>query len=388
MSSPGWLDLVAYWYALCVQTIDILLINLEVISKMSKMLLAKNAPLVYGGGIPSQRNKLARNPRCVAVKAVLEDVEKAVLSDATPSAQGVTLRGNRPPKEASHKATLLIKCKDSKGVVASLAQLLYGLGCNILQSDQFCDDGMFFQRIEVDYSDLIVGIGNTAILEKGIAEVARRFDMDWKISYNNVKRTALLVSKLDHCLYDLLIRRESGEIDCFDIPIIVSNHPDLETVAQKFGVPFKHLPITTKDEASKKTQEGHLEAVLADHGIDLIVLARYMQIFSPEFCALHFDHIINIHHSFLPAFEGGRPYHRAHERGVKIIGATAHYATSELDCGPIIAQDVTRISHRDKVDDLIRKGRDLERLVLARAVRWHCQDRVLVHANRTVVFDD
>jgi formyltetrahydrofolate deformylase len=291
-------------------------------------------------------------------------------------------------QEREYKATLLVKCKDAKGVVASLAQLLYGLGCNITQSDQFSEDDMFFQRIELDYSDLLVGVGNTIVLENGVEEVARRFNMEWRIAYQDrVKKAALLVSKLDHCLYDLLIRRESGELN-IDIPIIISNHPSLESVADKFEVDFVHLPVDGKNPTDKAAQEARLDTLLQEKGIDFLVLARYMQIFSKDFCERHAHHTINIHHSFLPAFEGGRPYHRAHERGVKIIGATAHYATAELDAGPIIAQDVTRVSHRDGVKDLVRKGRDLERLVLSRAVRWHIQDRIIVHNNKTVVFEE
>ncbi|KAL4444146.1 hypothetical protein ABPG75_011883 [Micractinium tetrahymenae] len=284
---------------------------------------------------------------------------------------------------------LLIKCPDSKGVVASVAQLLFGFGCNILSSDQFSDTqaDMFFQRVVFDCSDMLVGPGNTAVLERGIAEVARKYNMDWRVSYSTKqKRVALLVSKLDHCLYDLLIRMENGELNC-TIPIIISNHPDLEVVASRFGVPFRHLPIAPRDAASKAAQEAQIEAILQEEGIDLIVLARYMQIFSRDFCERHWHETINIHHSFLPAFEGARPYHRAHDRGVKVIGATAHYATSDLDCGPIIAQDVTHVTHRDAVPDMVRKGRDLERTVLAKAVRWHLQDRIIVHDNRTVVFE-
>ncbi|PSC76946.1 Formyltetrahydrofolate deformylase [Micractinium conductrix] len=286
--------------------------------------------------------------------------------------------------------TLLIKCPDSKGVVASVAQLLFGFGCNIISSDQFSDIAadMFFQRVVFDYSDMLVGPGNTAVLERGITEVARKYSMDWRVSYSTKqKRMALLVSKLDHCLYDLLIRVENGEMENCTIPIILSNHPDLEVVAKRFNIPYRHLPITPKDAASKAAQEAAIEGILEEEGINLIVLARYMQIFSKDFCDRHWRHTINIHHSFLPAFEGARPYHRAHERGVKVIGATAHYATSDLDCGPIIAQDVTHVSHRDAVPDMVRKGRDLERTVLAKAVRWHLQDRIIVHDNRTVLFE-
>lgn len=217
------------------------------------------------------------------------------------------------------------------------------------------DDGQFYQRIQFDYSDLIVGPGNVAIVERGIEEVARKYNMEWSIAYKTKqKRVALLVSKLDHCLYDLLIRRESGELDC-EIPIIISNWPDLEPVARKFDVEFRCLPMKSKDPESKAAQEAEIERVLEELNIDLIILARYMQIFSPEFCQRHWKHTINIHHSFLPAFEGARPYHRAHERGVKVIGATAHFATAELDCGPIIHQDVARVTHRDSVSDMVRK---------------------------------
>lgn len=266
------------------------------------------------------------------------------------------------------------------------------MNCNILTSDQFCDvdEGQFYQRISMDYSDLLVGPGNTAVLERGIAEVAARFSMDWRISYRSKKkRVGIFVSKMQHCLYDLLIRHESGELEC-EIPVIISNWPDLAPVAEKFGVPFRCLPIDPKDPEGKAAQEAAIESTIDELQLDVLILARYMQIFSPEFAQRHWRQTINVHHSFLPAFEGARPYHRAHERGVKIIGATAHYATSDLDCGPIIDQGVTRVTHKDSVADMVRKGRDLERLVLARALRWHLQDRVIVTSNngKTVVFED
>ena len=235
-----------------------------------------------------------------------------------------------------------------------------------------------------------MGPGNTAVLEHGIREVAARFNMDWKISYRTQKkRVAVLVSKMDHCLYDLLIRHEAGELEC-EIPVIVSNWEHLAPVAAKFGVPFRYLPLNGKDPASKAAQEAKLEELLEELRIDVMVLARYMQIFSPEFASKHWRRTINVHHSFLPAFEGARPYHRAHDRGVKIIGATAHYASAELDAGPIIDQGVTRVSHRDSVADMVRKGRDLERLVLSRALRWHLEDRIVVNGNKnkTIVFED
>jgi len=194
---------------------------------------------------------------------------------------------------------------------------------------------------------------------------------------------ALFVSKFDHCLYDLLLRHRAGEFSC-EIPLVISNHPNLERVANEFGVKFVLIENTPEIRASA---EARAQEILAEHQIDLVVLARYMQIVSEQFVA-HWDHrVINIHHSFLPAFIGGRPYHQAFERGVKLIGATAHYATAVLDQGPIIEQDVVRASHKDSVEDLVRKGRDLEKVVLARAVRWHLDDRVLVYGNKTVVFD-
>ncbi len=194
---------------------------------------------------------------------------------------------------------------------------------------------------------------------------------------------AIFVSKYDHCLYDLLLRHRAGELAC-EIPLILSNHPDLKPVADQFGVPFEVFPIA-KD--NKRDQEEREIARIEENAVDLIVLARYMQVLSGDFVARYPGRIINIHHSFLPAFMGGKPYHQAHTRGVKLIGATAHYATSDLDEGPIIDQDVSRCSHRDSVEDLVRKGRDLEKVVLGRAVRWHLDDRILVYGNKTVVFD-
>jgi formyltetrahydrofolate deformylase len=296
------------------------------------------------------------------------------------------------PPPVAYIGTLLVQCPDQKGVIASLAQLLFGFGCNIVESDQFTDVDatMFFQRIRFDYSALVIGVENIVILEKAVRDLAKRYDMDWKVQYDwQTPNVAILVSKMDHCLYDLLIRHKSGELRC-NIPIIISNHPDLGHISTQFGIEFVHLPVASaaRAGASKEEQEAQIEAILQERSIDLVVLARYMQIFSPGFCARNWRRTINIHHSFLPAFEGAKPYHRAHERGVKIIGATAHYATSELDAGPIIEQDITRITHRDMPRDMIRKGRDLERLVLARAVRSHLQLRVLVHNNKTVVFED
>jgi len=279
--------------------------------------------------------------------------------------------------------TLLVSCPDRRGIVASLAQLLYGHGANILDADQHTDTvaGQFFQRIRFDLSEART---DRRTLEQAIAETGGRFGMDWRLAYGDqVKRVALFVSRYDHCLYDLLLRHQAGELRC-EIPIIVSNHEDLRRVAEQFGVEFRMFPI---DEGNKTDVEKQEIELLETLGIGLIVLARYMQVLSAQFVSRYPAGIINIHHSFLPAFVGGKPYQQAYERGVKLIGATAHYATAELDEGPILEQGVVRCSHRDLVEDLIRKGRDLEKVVLARAVRWHLEDRVLVYGNKTVVFD-
>jgi formyltetrahydrofolate deformylase len=273
---------------------------------------------------------------------------------------------------ASETATLLVHCPDRRGIVAALAQLLYGHGANILDADQHTDlvAGQFFQRIRFDVGELHT---DRVSLEGAIREAADRFAMRWRLAWaDERKRMALFVSRYDHCLFDLLWRHRAGELSC-DVPLIVSNHPDLEGVATQFGVPFRVVPITKETKAAQERSE--LEILRAER-IDLVVLARYMQVLSGEFIASFPGSIINIHHSFLPAFIG-----------VKLIGATAHYATTDLDEGPIIEQDVIRTSHRDSVDDLVRKGRDVERAVLARAVRWHLEDRILVYGNKTVVFE-
>ncbi len=288
-----------------------------------------------------------------------------------------------PEIDPSPLATLLVSCPDRAGLVAALAQLLYGHGANILDADQHTDPvaGQFFQRIRFDLSELHT---DRRTLEGAIGEVAARFQMDWRIAYaDRRKRMAIMVSRYDHCLYDLVLRHRAGELPC-DLALIVSNHPDLEPVASYFDIPFHVFPITPE---TKREQEKRQIELFEREGIDVIVLARYMQILTEEFVDRFPSRIINIHHSFLPAFVGSRPYHRAYERGVKLIGATAHYATSDLDEGPIIEQDVIRTSHRDSIEDLVRKGRDVEKLVLARAVRWHLQDRILVYGNKTVVFE-
>ncbi len=284
--------------------------------------------------------------------------------------------------EQNTLATLLVSCPDRKGLVAALAQLLYGYGCNIVDADQHTDveAGLFFQRIRFDIREMHT---DRLAFERGVGEVAERFNMTYRLAYGSAqKRLALFVSKYDHCLYDLLLRHRAGELPC-TISMVVSNHEDLRHVAEQFGVPFHVFSI---DKQNKAEQEQKQWELCEREGIDLIVLARYMQVLSQAFTSRYPNRIINIHHSFLPAFVGGKPYHRAYERGVKLIGATAHYATSDLDEGPIIEQDVIRTSHRDSVDDLVRKGRDMEKVALARAVKWHIEDRVMVYNNKTIVF--
>jgi formyltetrahydrofolate deformylase len=299
-----------------------------------------------------------------------------------PSARFARL-GRMPGAPLEKTATLLVTCPDRRGIVAALAQVLHGHGANILDADQHTDAvaGQFFQRIRFDCAEMHT---DRISLEHAVQEVAERFAMRWRIAYaGDRKRMVIFVSRYDHCLWDLLLRHRAGELRC-DIVAIVSNHPSLGPVAGQFGIPYHVFPIQAESRAAQEARE---IALLEELGVDLLVLARYMQILSPGFIERFPSRIINIHHSFLPAFVGARPYHHAFERGVKLVGATAHYATTELDEGPIIEQDVVRTSHRDGVDDLVRKGRDLERTVLARAVRWHLEDRILVYANKTVVFE-
>ncbi len=278
-------------------------------------------------------------------------------------------------------ATLLISCPDQQGLVAKFANFIYDNGGNIIHADQHTDfeAGLFLTRIEWQLNGFKL---SRDMIPSAFASVAKPLQAVWEIHFSDrIPRLALFVTKQDHCLFDLLWRWQAKEIRA-DIPLIISNHEKLKAIAEQFNINFYHLFIT-KDK--KNQQEARQLEILRQHRIDLVILAKYMQILTPEFIN-HFPHIINIHHSFLPAFAGAKPYHRAHERGVKIIGATAHYVTADLDEGPIIEQDVVRVSHRDTIPDLIRKGKDLERVVLARAVRLHLQHRVLVYGNRTVVF--
>jgi formyltetrahydrofolate deformylase len=279
-------------------------------------------------------------------------------------------------------ATLLISCPDQKGLVAKIANFIYANGGNIIHADQHTDfsAGLFLCRIEWQLEGF--NLPQDVILP-AFAAIAKPLQADWQIHFSeSLPRLAIWVTKQNHCLLDLLWRWQAGEIKA-EIPFILSNHRQLEAIADQFGIKFLHIPIT-KD--NKAEQEAHTLDLLRQHQIDLVILAKYMQILSSEFVE-QFPTVINIHHSFLPAFPGANPYQRAYDRGVKIIGATAHYVTADLDEGPIIEQDVVRVSHRDRVEDLIRKGKDLERMVLARAVRLHLQHRVLVYGNRTVVFE-
>jgi formyltetrahydrofolate deformylase len=283
---------------------------------------------------------------------------------------------------ASPTATLLLCCPDRKGLVAAMAQLLHDHGANILEAQQHLDaqERVFSQRIHFDLGELDIARDQ---LEALLSIECGRYQMRWRIAYSDrPKRVAIFVSKFEHCLYDLLIRHRLGELRC-EIALIVSNHPDLAGIASQFGVAYHVFAI---DKQTKAAQEEREIGLLEREAIDLVVLARYMQVLSERFVGRFPERIINIHHSTLPAFSGARPYHQALERGVKRIGATAHYATSALDEGPIIEQDVVAVSHRDSIDDLVRKGRDVERMVLARAVRAHLEDRVIALGRRTVVF--
>ncbi len=285
--------------------------------------------------------------------------------------------------QTAELGTLLVSCGDRRGIVAALAQVLAGHGANILDSDQHTDRdaNQFFQRIRFDLADLMT---DKLTLERAIGEVAERFQMKLHLAYGERRqRVALFASSQEHCLIDLLLRHRSGELRC-DISMVISNHPSAGEIAAQHGVEFHLIPKTPDTKSQRETKEIEL---LERAQVDLIVLARYMQVLSPAFVRRFPERIINIHHSFLPAFVGGKPYHQAHERGVKLVGATAHYATADLDEGPIIEQDVVRCSHRDTVPDLVRKGRDLEKVVLARAVRWHLEHRILVYGNKTVVFE-
>ena len=283
----------------------------------------------------------------------------------------------------NHSAILLIHCRDRKGLVATVTRFLAEHNGNILEIDQHVDEqhGVFFMRAEWDLTSF--EIPDQAIAERFKEEVAEPLNLSWQLYFTGrTPRMAVFVSKYAHCLHDVLARYSSGEWKV-EIPLIVSNHEDLRPLAEKYDIDYHHIPVTrdTKPEA-----EHQQLALLREHDVDFIVLARYMQILTGNFVAHYPAGIINIHHSFLPAFPGARPYHSAYRRGVKIIGATSHYVTEELDQGPIIEQDVIHVNHRDSIDDLVRKGRDLEKIVLSRAIWNHLQRQTLVFENRTIVF--
>ncbi|PLZ95411.1 formyltetrahydrofolate deformylase [Fischerella thermalis CCMEE 5198] len=283
---------------------------------------------------------------------------------------------------SSPTATLLISCPDQQGLVAKFANFIYANGGNIIHADQHTDfaAGLFLTRLEWQLTGFNLP---REFIAPAFNAIAQPLNAKWELHFSDtVPRIAIWVSKQDHCLFDLIWRHRAKEFTA-EIPLIISNHLQLQEVAEQFGIDYHYIPIN-KD--NKLEQEAKQLKLLREYKIDLVVLAKYMQILSADFIA-KFPQIINIHHSFLPAFVGANPYQKAFERGVKIIGATAHYVTSDLDAGPIIEQDVVRVSHRDEVEDLIRKGKDLERIVLARAVRSHLQNRVLVYGNRTVVFE-
>lgn len=284
---------------------------------------------------------------------------------------------------SNKSATLLIHCKDQPGIVVSITDFIFNNGGNILNLDQHVDTEQqkFFMRVEWDLQKFTLAVNN--IGKEFDTVVATRFGMQWQLHFSTDEpRMAVLVSKLPHCFYDVLSRYEAGEWQV-NIPLIISNHNDMAAVAERYGIDYYYLPVNRD---TKQIQEEKQLELLENYNIDFIVLARYMQILSERFIEYYPQRIINIHHSFLPAFPGGRPYHSAYARGVKIIGATSHYVTADLDAGPIIEQDVVHVSHKDTVDDMVRKGRDLEKVVLARAI-WHqLNHNLLVCENRTVVF--
>jgi formyltetrahydrofolate deformylase len=281
-------------------------------------------------------------------------------------------------------AVLLISCPDQKGLVATVSDFIFRHGGNILHTDEHTDaeSAWFLMRVEFDPKGFDLPLGEVA---RHFDPIADRFGMEWRLTQpGERKRMIIMVSKYDHCLVDLLYRHKIGELNC-DIPLIISNHPDNQSIADFYQIPFVVIPVTKDDKSAAEQKQ---IALIHEKKANFVVLARYMQVLSHKFVASFPSGIINIHHSFLPAFIGAKPYHQAFQRGVKLIGATSHYVTEVLDDGPIIEQDLVRISHRDSVEDLIQKGRDLEKVVLSRAVRWHIDDRVLLYGDKkTVVFD-
>ncbi|HUK51927.1 MAG TPA: formyltetrahydrofolate deformylase [Candidatus Binatia bacterium] len=285
--------------------------------------------------------------------------------------------------ETKPTATMFVTGEDQRGLLARITDFVFKHNGNIVHLDHHieAESGLLFTRVEWELEGF--RLSNEEVGNK-FARIARAMDLTWELHFSaHRERVAIFVSKYDHCLYDLLLRHASGELRA-EIALVVSNHPDLCQLAEKYRIPYHVFPITP---ATKKEQEAKQLALLEEHRVGLIILARYLQVLTPDFVARYPHRIINIHDSFLPAFIGAKPYHQAHTRGVKLIGATSHYVTDELDDGPIIEQDVVRVSHRDAVQDIKRKGRDLERVVLARAVRLHLEHRVLAYGRKTVVFD-
>ena len=292
------------------------------------------------------------------------------------------MSGPGQKEQSRETAILLISCPDAIGIDAAVTNFLSSHRGNIVDFDQHVDkeQNIFFLRVEWEMEGFSLSKEKT---EAEIAVLAKPFNMSWSLRYSSaVPRMAVFVSKQPHCLYDLLARVQSGEWRV-EIPLIISNHQDMEPLARRAGIPFFHIPVSRETREAAETRQ---IALLKENRVDFIVLARYMQILTSQIIAEFPGRIINIHHSFLPAFPGAKPYHSAHARGVKIIGATSHYVTEDLDAGPIIEQDVIRVSHKDSVDDLVRRGRDLEKIVLSRAVWRHLQSKILVYSNKTVVF--
>lgn len=280
-----------------------------------------------------------------------------------------------------NSAVLLVQCPDRKGLDAAIAEFIYRHDGNILHFEQHGEDGFYLARVEWSLDDFQLELKD---FPNKFAPIAEKFSMRWRVSNASHRpRVAIFVSKYDHCLVDLLYRQRSGELKC-EIGLIVSNHPEAQRHADFHGISFQMIPVSKENKVQAENQQ---LALLQNHGIELIVLARYMQVLSPDFVRQYPYRIINIHHSFLPAFVGAKPHQQAFERGVKIIGATAHYVTETIDDGPIIEQGVIRITHRDAPKDLVQKGRDLEQVVLSRAVRWHIENRILLYRNKTVIFE-
>lgn len=286
-------------------------------------------------------------------------------------------------EKQQNRGRLLINCPDKAGIVAAVSEFLYKQGANILESSQYSTDpkeGTFFMRVEFECPDLKQKEDQ---LKDEFESIATQFEMEWKFTFlYDLKRTAIFVSKELHCLRELLWEWQSGDL-MTDIAVVISNHEEAREIVEQLNIPFHYIPANKDIRAEVEKQQLEL---LESYEIDLIILARYMQILTPTFVASHPNQIINIHHSFLPAFVGARPYERAYQRGVKLIGATSHYVTNDLDEGPIIEQDIMRVDHRDNVENLKKIGRSIERSVLARAVKWHLEDRIIVHQNKTIVF--